>query len=83
MPYSFSGFPPASTIDELQRLVEEELRKVALSAEERDFLMLRPIYVEPARPREGMIVYADGTVWDPGSGRGIYRYDGAWSQVST
>ncbi len=30
--------------------------------------------VAPEKPRNG-IYYADGTDWNPGSGRGIYRYD--------
>lgn len=29
---------------------------------------------EPDRPRDGLY-YADGTNWNPGSGRGLYRYD--------
>lgn len=31
-------------------------------------------YVAPERPRNG-IYYADGTDWNPGSGKGLYRYD--------
>ena len=30
----------------------------------------------PAAPDEGMIVYADGTSWDPGNGAGFYGYIG-------
>lgn len=30
---------------------------------------------EPEKPRTGMLQFADGTNWDPGSGRGIYYYD--------
>ena len=42
-------------------------------------LQLQPQYVEPFRPREGYVVYADGTEWNPGSGAGLYYYDGsAW-----
>lgn len=34
----------------------------------------------PVNPEEGMIVRADGTNWDPGSGRGYYGYDnGNWT----
>lgn len=34
----------------------------------------------PVNPEEGMIVRADGTSWDPGSGRGFYGYDnGSWT----
>lgn len=32
---------------------------------------------EPSKPKEGMLRYADGTEWDPGSGAGLYVYDGA------
>ena len=32
--------------------------------------------VHPA-PTDGMLVYADGTTWDPGSGVGMYYYNGA------
>ena len=31
------------------------------------------LYAEPARPRTGRVVYADGTEWNPGSGEGLYR----------
>ena len=30
---------------------------------------------EPTRLKTGMLVIADGTDWDPGSGRGMYWYD--------
>lgn len=33
------------------------------------------IYSPPAKPRDGDRRYADGTLWNPGSGRGLYRYD--------
>jgi hypothetical protein len=33
------------------------------------------IYKEPPRPRMGDRVLADGTTWNPGSGRGYYWYD--------
>jgi len=32
-------------------------------------------YVAPVKPRDGMLRLADGTRWDPGIGRGLYRYD--------
>lgn len=30
-------------------------------------------YSAPERLEAGMVVYADGVTWDPGSGEGIYR----------
>ena len=37
-------------------------------------------HVEPAKPREGMLRYADGSDWNPGgTGVGLYRYTaGGW-----
>jgi len=32
-------------------------------------------YSEPDKPYTGMTRFADGTNWDPGSGRGVYYYD--------
>lgn len=38
--------------------------------------------VEPQRPRSGMIAYADGTQWNPGSGLGFYGYEnGVWVKL--
>lgn len=31
------------------------------------------LYAEPSKVRAGMVVYADGTTWNPGSGQGLYR----------
>lgn len=36
----------------------------------------------PEKPREGMIRFADGTNWNPGSGRGLYQYvSTAWVKL--
>ena len=69
---------------ELLAWLEREL--VTLSRElvqEQDTCWLRPIYAEPEKPRAGMLVYADGTTWNPGSGQGVYRFNlaGTWSFV--
>ncbi len=37
---------------------------------------------EPDKPETGMLVLADGTDWNPGSGSGIYYYTGAtWTKL--
>lgn len=39
-------------------------------------------HVAPAKPREGMVRFADGTDWNPGSGRGLYSYvSGSWAKL--
>lgn len=48
-----------------------------------DYAQLRTLYAAPAKPREGMVVKADGTTWNPGgTGAGIYAYvGGAWVKL--
>lgn len=43
-------------------------------------MFLEVLYAAPAIASAGMIVYADGTTWNPGAGEGVYRYSlgGAW-----
>jgi len=40
------------------------------------------LHIAPPKPREGMVRFADGTDWNPGSGAGIYEYRGAaWHKL--
>lgn len=58
-----------------------ELERLASALEEYtgSKLILEPQSVEPSKVVEGMVVNADGTNWDPGSGAGYYgRVSGAW-----
>jgi hypothetical protein len=59
-------------------IIEWVMRQFRLLAALTDVLadgQLEEVHVEPAKPRTGMIRLADGTDWDPGSGRGVYWYD--------
>lgn len=39
-------------------------------------------FKEPSRPIEGTLIFADGTTWNPGAGRGFYeRRGGAWNKL--
>jgi len=51
--------------------------------EAKDYLPMRVLYAAPSKPRAGWLVYADGVVFNPGSGQGLYRYTlaGAWAFV--
>jgi hypothetical protein len=41
-----------------------------------------PRAAAPVKPREGQIVVADGTNWNPGAGKGAYEYrSGAWAKL--
>lgn len=72
-------FPPID--NELSDWVRRELEKIAEILEAPDI----PLYTEaPAKPRDGQLVRADGVLWNPGSGRGLYIYDQAsWKLVKT
>lgn len=44
-----------------------------------DAVTLKKLYAAPSRIYDGMVVRADGTTWNPGSGAGVYAYyGGAW-----
>lgn len=44
--------------------------------------LYQPYHANPTDPQEGMVVWADGTNWDPGSGAGLYEYrGGAWHKL--
>lgn len=61
----------------LARFLTEELAKLkaAIDAVADGFDPV--VYAPPPKPRAGMRRYADGTSWNPGSGAGLYRFDGA------
>ena len=60
-----------------------ELIRIAVAFEQIRFnTQLDVLHVAPAKPQNGLIVYADGTNWNPGSGVGFYGYEnGAWVKL--
>lgn len=74
---------PVPTDANVSTYVYRELLRISAEfgqiAEGRYF---EPRYTAPAKPREGMIVIADGTSWNPGAGKGAYEYrSGAWAKL--
>lgn len=68
----------SSSLAALANSIRIELEKIAFAtSEESDYVLLKTIYAAPKRIREGMIVKADGTTWNPGSGAGVYCYRAA------
>ena len=64
--------------------MQEELRLIANNfIEGMDHTSIQKIWHEPPpKPRDAMIVYADGTDWNPGSGVGFYgRENGLWVKL--
>jgi hypothetical protein len=59
---------------ELNTELLTELRKIedSVNDSEPDTIILKEWNSPPPKPRQGMMVLADGTNWDPGSGAGVY-----------
>lgn len=65
-------------------VMEEELKKIeiALKDLEIQWVYLVPQNNAPARLYNGLVAFADGTNWNPGSGAGLYEYrGGAWNKL--
>ena len=70
---------PPTQDEDLSRYVYNELNKVAASIRALAEGHLEVSYAAPVKPREGDIRLADGTTWNPGSGKGVYcYYSSAW-----
>lgn len=67
---------PPQDAAQLQRYLREELTKIKSAIDALAMGHLDMTHVAPAKPRNGDIRYAQGTAWNPGSGVGIYYYNG-------
>lgn len=71
-------------LSELGQWAEREFEALGRQFTNFDTVQQNVLHVEPQRPRDGMIAYADGTNWDPGEGEGVYGYvGGAWTLLSS
>lgn len=76
------GDPPADP-GQLQRFLREELVKLKAALDAVAAGQVDRIYALPAKPRDGMVRYLDGTI-APGGTRGVYFYDStaaAWKPL--
>ena len=75
-PSSFDTDP-----SKLQHYVLDELRRLSEVLEGVENVQLVKQHVEPTKRVDGLLLRADGTNWNPGSGAGVYYWDGdasAW-----
>lgn len=80
----YSNHSIASDLESLRRDLNAELDRIAsvLQSMVTPFVQLSETNVAPSKPREGMVAFADGTNWNPGSGRGVYVYSSsAWVKL--
>lgn len=63
---------------DLALYVQEELAEIArvLDEDQHEVVNLNVTYAEPNKVYDGLVVIADGTSWNPGSGAGMYLYLG-------
>ena len=82
MPYRPSNVPnePAS----MPGFLRLELQQLAQSIAEPQFVLsLAVSHKAPPRLRDGDVVCADGTDWNPGAGAGFYGYiGGSWQKLN-
>lgn len=70
---SFRSIAVPPSMEELPRtlrLVQQAIEQAA--ARDVPYVELEVLHASPDKTFPGMVVYADGTDWDPGSGEGVY-----------
>lgn len=80
--YTPANPPPTPDAKQITAWVYRELQRVSDALRVYDALRMNPLAVAPTKPRKGDIVYAEGTHWNPGSGEGVYVFDGStWNML--
>lgn len=62
----------------------QELERIAIAIQELEvpWIILSPQGTPPDKTKNGMVVNADGTNWNPGAGAGLYeRVGGSWNKL--
>ena len=74
----------ASNVPELRTWITNELFRLGNNFTiESQKTTVSVLYASPERPQTGQIVFADGSDWNPGSGRGLYYYDtNTWVHIA-
>ncbi len=64
-----------SWLDEVHNEIQNKLNNYA-------YMELPVQHSVPDRVRDGLLVYADGTNWNPGLGEGVYAYyNSTWNKL--
>lgn len=74
--------PTAPGVTITPEWLNDELRRIAASMTQPTSQLFDEMTIPPSSPKEGLVVFADGTAWNPGAGRGLYLYTGgAWTKL--
>jgi hypothetical protein len=72
--------PFLGQIEDVPEYLQRQLWLITEAFDGIEFIELPELHVAPDKPRNGMIILADGTDFNPGSGAGFYGYSGgAWT----
>lgn len=76
-------YTPGNLPSDAPAYLRRELQAIAIEAGAPvPRLRLDVLHSEPSKPRDGDLVMADGTNWNPGAGAGVYaRTAGAWVKL--
>jgi metal-dependent HD superfamily phosphatase/phosphodiesterase len=74
--YSPGTVPRFQNNDQIATFLYDELQKIKSAFDCAIAKHVDEWHAVPERVENGMVVIADGTDWNPGSGRGVYWYDG-------
>ena len=80
MAYTPEPIPNAA---DLREYISRELLRISAEFDQISEGVYIPVRGRvPAKTREGMLAIADGTGWNPGSGKGLYEFrNGVWSKL--
>lgn len=82
MPYIPGELPEAASDADVRMYLTRELQKISVAVNLLEQGRFPVLHVAPAKPRQGMLAYADGTDWNPGAGEGYYEFDGtSWTKL--
>lgn len=60
----------------------EELGRISAEMNKPARMEYEVLSIEPEKPQEGTVAFADGSGWNPGAGAGLYEYrSGAWQKL--
>lgn len=82
MSYTRSGPPTDTSTEGILAYLQTELELLERATRVYDLLQLETTYEAPSKIVDGLLVLADGTSWNPGSGAGFYGYyAGSWKKL--
>jgi hypothetical protein len=78
----YTPLPVPTKPEDIPAYLQEELKRISIATNNAADGNFEVNHIEPTKPREGDVRYADGTDWNPGTGAGVYVYTGsAWSKL--